>query len=72
MADAPRAENFKWGFMALPALEEGGDRYSYTFFEQCWVPAVSYTHLNGASMTSLADRIAWLVPQGFVRPSGTE
>lgn len=39
MADAPRAENFKWGFMALPALEEGGDRYSYTFFEQCWVPA---------------------------------
>ena len=38
MADAPRAENFKWGFMALPALEEGGDRYSYTFFEQCWVP----------------------------------
>lgn len=39
MADAPRAETFKWGFMALPALEEGGDRYSYTFFEQCWVPA---------------------------------
>ncbi len=30
MADAPRAENFEWGFMALPAMEEGGDRYSYT------------------------------------------
>lgn len=39
MADAPRAENFEWGFMALPAMEEGGDRYSYTFFEQCWIPA---------------------------------
>lgn len=27
--------------MALPALEEGGDRYSYTFFEQIWVPAAA-------------------------------
>ena len=41
MADAPRADGFEWGFMALPAMEEGGDRYSYTFFEQCWVPAGS-------------------------------
>ena len=39
MADAPRAEGFEWGFMALPAIEEGGDRYSYTFFEQSWIPA---------------------------------
>lgn len=39
MADAPRAEGFEWGFMALPAVEEGGDRYSYTFFEQSWIPA---------------------------------
>ena len=31
-------ENFKWGFMPLPAYEEGGDRYAYTFFEQVWVP----------------------------------
>ena len=41
MADAPRADGFEWGFMALPAMEQGGDRYSYTFFEQCWVPAGS-------------------------------
>lgn len=41
MADAPRAEGFDWGFMALPAMEKDGDRYSYTFFEQCWVPAGS-------------------------------
>ena len=41
MADAPRAEGFEWGFMALPAMTDGGDRYSYTFFEQCWVPAGS-------------------------------
>ena len=39
MSDAPRAEGFEWGFMALPAVEEGGDRYSYTFFEQSWIPA---------------------------------
>lgn len=39
MSKAPRADGFKWGFTALPALKEGGDRYSYTFFEQIWVPA---------------------------------
>lgn len=38
MADAPRADGFKWGFMALPAMKEGGDRYSFTFFEQMWIP----------------------------------
>lgn len=41
MEDAPRADGFEWGFMALPALEEGGDRYSTSFFEQCWIPAGS-------------------------------
>ncbi|GAB6991111.1 carbohydrate ABC transporter substrate-binding protein [Paenibacillus pini] len=39
MAKAPRADGFKWGFTSLPAVKEGGDRYSYTFFEQMWVPA---------------------------------
>lgn len=39
MADAPRAENFKWGFTSLPAMEKDGDRYSFTFFEQMWIPA---------------------------------
>ena len=38
MKDAPRDEDFEWGFMALPALSEGGDRYSFTFMEQCWIP----------------------------------
>ncbi len=38
MADAPRAEGFKWGFMPLPAMEKGGDRYAFTFFEQMWIP----------------------------------
>lgn len=38
MADAPRADGFKWGFMALPAMKDGGDRYSFTFFEQMWIP----------------------------------
>lgn len=38
MAEAPRAEGFAWGFTALPALEAGGERASYTFFEQIWMP----------------------------------
>lgn len=39
MADAPRVEGFKWGMTALPAVKAGGDRYSYTWFEQAWIPA---------------------------------
>ena len=39
MAEAPRAEGFQWGMTALPAANEGGDRYSYTWFEQAWIPA---------------------------------
>ncbi|MEN8079243.1 carbohydrate ABC transporter substrate-binding protein [Clostridioides difficile] len=39
MADAPRAEGFEWGFTAYPAYEEGGDMYSYNFFEQMYIPA---------------------------------
>ena len=38
MADAPRADGFEWGMTALPAITAGGDRYSYTFFEQMWIP----------------------------------
>lgn len=38
MADAPRADGFKWGFTALPAVKDGGERASYTFFEQVWMP----------------------------------
>ena len=32
------SDKFAWGYMALPALKEGGDRYAYTFFEQCFIP----------------------------------
>jgi len=39
MAEAPRAEGFKWGMTALPAVEAGGAGYSYTWFEQAWIPA---------------------------------
>lgn len=39
MAEAPRADGFEWGFTALPAVAEGGERASYTFFEQVWMPA---------------------------------
>jgi len=40
MSDAPRAEGFEWGFCALPAAEDE-DRFSYTFFEQSWIPKES-------------------------------
>ncbi|POR02833.1 carbohydrate ABC transporter substrate-binding protein [Alkalispirochaeta sphaeroplastigenens] len=39
MRDAPRADGFEWGLTGLPALEAGGDSYSYTWFEQAWIPA---------------------------------
>jgi N-acetylglucosamine transport system substrate-binding protein len=41
MAEAPRAEGFKWGFTALPAVEKGGSGYSFTWFEQLWIPAAA-------------------------------
>jgi N-acetylglucosamine transport system substrate-binding protein len=41
MKDAPRAKGFEWGFTALPAVKAGGDRYSFTFFEQIWVPSAA-------------------------------
>lgn len=39
MADAPRADGFEWGMCPVPAVTAGGDRYSYTWFEQAWMPA---------------------------------
>ena len=39
MADAPRADGFKWGMTALPAVKAGGVSYSYTWFEQAWIPS---------------------------------
>ena len=47
MADAPRAEGFEWGMTALPAITPDGDRYSYTFFEQMWIPAGA-ANIDGA------------------------
>lgn len=38
MGDAPRSEGFEWGFMSLPAASKGGDRYSFTWFEQMFIP----------------------------------
>ena len=39
LAEAPRADGFEWGMMALPAVKSGEDCYSYTWFEQSWIPA---------------------------------
>lgn len=47
MADAPRAEGFKWGFMALPALDASSDRFSTTFVEQVYIPSAA-TNVDAA------------------------
>ncbi len=39
MADAPRADGFKWGMAALPAAKAGGAGASYAFLEQIWMPS---------------------------------
>ncbi|MGB4661526.1 MAG: carbohydrate ABC transporter substrate-binding protein [Mobilitalea sp.] len=39
MAEAPRADGFQWGFTALPAVDANGSGYSFTWFEQMWIPA---------------------------------
>lgn len=49
MEDAPRADGFEWGFMALPKLSENEDAYSYTFFEQMYI-------LDGAKEVDLAKK----------------
>ena len=41
MEKAPRAEGFKWAMTAAPAIEKGGKRYVYSFFEHIWVPKES-------------------------------
>lgn len=41
MADAPRADGFQWGFMAIPAVNDGGAGCSFCWFEQMWIPAAA-------------------------------
>lgn len=38
MADST-PEGFKWGMTALPAVDANGSGYSYTWFEQAWIPS---------------------------------
>lgn len=47
MEEAPRADGFEWGFMALPKIAENEDSYAYTFFEQMYI-------LDGAKEVDLA------------------
>ncbi len=39
MAEAPRADGFEWGMTALPAVNKGEAGYSYSWFEQAWIPS---------------------------------
>lgn len=52
MAEAPRADGFEWGMTAMPALT--GPEYSYTFFEQMWMPSGAENKEAGK------DFIAWM------------
>ena len=54
MVDAPKADGFEWGFMSLPAMESGKDRYSFAYFEQIWVPE------NAKHKEEAKDFIAYL------------
>ena len=38
-AQATLTNEFAWGMTALPAVTAGGAGYSYTWFEQAWIPA---------------------------------
>ncbi len=38
-AEATLTNEFGWGMTALPAVTEDGAGYSYTWFEQAWIPA---------------------------------
>ena len=38
-AEATLTNEFAWGMTALPAVTKGGAGYSYTWFEQAWIPA---------------------------------
>lgn len=54
MADAPRADGFKWGLTPLPAATAGGKRYLTTSVESVWVPRAA-EHKDAAQ-----DFIAYL------------
>lgn len=41
MKDVPRADGFKWGFTAIPAVSADQYPSSFTFFEQMWIPAAA-------------------------------
>lgn len=32
------ADKFEWGLMPLPSMGKDGERYAYSFFEQCFIP----------------------------------
>ena len=72
MKDAPRADGFKWGFTALPALKDGGERASYSFFEQVWMPAEAENQALGKEFIAFlySDKAAELFAKdgGAVQP----
>lgn len=39
MEGCSREEGFQWGFTAVPAVDKDGDRYSYIWHENVWIPS---------------------------------
>lgn len=71
MKDAPRVDGFEWGFTALPAIAKGGDAYSYTWFEQLWVPAAAENKDAAKQFVAYmySDEAAWIfAASGAIQP----
>ncbi len=71
MAEAPRADGFEWGFTALPAVEAGGERASYAWFEQVWMPAGGENQDLGKEFVAFlySDKAAEIFAgQGAIQP----
>lgn len=71
MEEAPRADNFEWAMMAVPAFEDNGDRYAFTFFEQIWVPKQAENPEGGKKFISFlySDQAAEIfLEAGAVQP----
>lgn len=71
MAEAPRADGFEWGFTALPAVTEGGERASYAWFEQVWMPAAAENVDAGKQFIAYLysdEAAAIFAAQGAIQP----
>ncbi|WP_440897563.1 hypothetical protein ACS127_06250 [Amphibacillus sp. Q70] len=71
MEEAPRVDDFEWAMMSVPAFEDDGDSYAFTFFEQIWVPSEAENPEGGKEFISFlySDKAADIfLEAGAVQP----